>query len=48
MDEIAREQGHEWLNEQYQYALSGWALYGEIELESGYPLEVGDYLIAGI
>lgn len=46
--EIAKEQGSEWLNDQYQFAVSGWALYGEIELNAGYPLAVGDYIVAGI
>ena len=28
--------------------MSGWALYGEIELNAGYPLMVGDYIVVGI
>ena len=46
--EMAKEQGTEWLNEQYQFAISGYALYGEIELNSGFPLAVNDYIVAGI
>jgi hypothetical protein len=28
--------------------VSGWALYGEVELNAGYPLMVGDYIVVGI
>ena len=46
--EIANEQGVEWLNTQDQFGISGWALYGEIVMNAGYPLQMGDYIVAGV
>jgi hypothetical protein len=46
--EVAKEQGATWLNEQYQFGVSGYALYGEITINAGYPLSLQDYLLAGI
>lgn len=47
MDEIADEKGIDWLNKHHEWAISGWALYGEIRIRRGSPLEIGDYLLAG-
>ena len=48
MDEIATEKGVDWLNKHHEWAISGWALYGEITTRQGSALKLGDYLVAGI
>ena len=46
LDEVALEQGTSFLNAHMQYAISGWALYGEIVTKE--PLKMGDWIAAGV